>query len=114
MFGINGFGQRNKKCTFVQNHKIFNMATLDVDSLRIELMRDILDTEDIDVLKTVKRTLTRALAKVKERQVVNEEEVEYISKQEILDGIRSGLNEFYQAKKAGKKLPDAEELLHGL
>ncbi len=51
------------------------MTTLDVDSLRIELMRDILDTEDIDVLKTVKRTLTRALAKVKERQVVNEEEV---------------------------------------
>lgn len=51
------------------------MTTLDADSLRIELMRDILDTEDIDVLKTVKRTLTRALAKVKERQVVNEEEV---------------------------------------
>ena len=51
------------------------MTTLDVDSLRIELMRDILDTEDIDVLKTVQRTLTRALAKVKERQVVNEEEV---------------------------------------
>ena len=51
------------------------MTTLGVDSLRIELMRDILDTEDIDVLKTVKRTLTRALAKVKERQVVNEEEV---------------------------------------
>ena len=51
------------------------MTTLDVDSLRIELMRDILDTEDIDVLKTVKRTLTRSLAKVKERQVVNEEEV---------------------------------------
>ena len=51
------------------------MTTLDVDSLRIELMRYILDTEDIDVLKTVKRTLTRALAKVKERQVVNEEEV---------------------------------------
>ena len=45
------------------------MTTLDVDSLRIELMRDIQDTEDIDVLKTVKRTLTRALAKVKERQV---------------------------------------------
>ena len=50
------------------------MTTLDVDSLRIELMRDILDTEDIDVLKTVKRTLTRALAKVKERLVVNAEE----------------------------------------
>lgn len=89
------------------------MAALDIDSLRVELMRDILDTEDLDVLKTVRRTLTRALAKVKDRQVV-QEEVEYISKQEILSGIREGLTEFYQAKRAGKELPDAEELLHGL
>lgn len=43
------------------------MAALDVDSLRIELMREILDTEDLDVLRTVKRSLTRALSKVKER-----------------------------------------------
>ncbi|WP_425885070.1 hypothetical protein ACPYIV_00940 [Parabacteroides sp. ASD2025] len=49
------------------------MAALDVDSLRIELMREILDTEDLDVLRTVKRSLTRALSKVKERQVVEEE-----------------------------------------
>ena len=52
------------------------MATLDVDSLRIELMRDILDTDNIDVLKTVKRSLKHALAKVKEQQVVREEEVD--------------------------------------
>ena len=65
------------------------------------------------MLRTVKRSLTRALSKVKERQVV-EEEVEYISKQEILDGIREGLTEFYHAKRAGTKLPDAEELLHEL
>ena len=90
------------------------MATLDVDSLRIELMRDILDTDNIDVLKTVKRSLKHALAKVKEPQVVREEEVEYISKQEILDGIREGMTEFYQAKKAGKEQNTLEEILHGL
>lgn len=77
-------------------------------------MRDILDTDDINVLRTVKRTLVRALAKVKEQQVVKDEEVEYISKQEILDGIRSGLTELSQAKRAGRELPDAEELLHEL
>lgn len=88
------------------------MATLDIDALRIELMRDILDTDDLEVLRTVKRSLTHALAKVKQQQVVREEEVEYISKQEILNGIREGLTEFYQAKKAGKELPDAEDLFN--
>ncbi|MBC5634100.1 hypothetical protein [Parabacteroides hominis] len=90
------------------------MATLDIDALRIELMRDILDTDDLEVLRTVKRSLTHALAKVKQQQVVREEEVEYISKQEILNGIREGLTEFYQAKKAGKELPDAEDLFNEL
>ena len=77
-------------------------------------MRDILDTDDLEVLRTVKRSLTHALAKVKQQQVVREEEVEYISKQEILNGIREGLTEFYQAKKAGKELPDAEDLFNEL
>lgn len=90
------------------------MATLDIDALRIELMRDILDTDDLEVLRTVKRSLTHALAKVKQQQVVREGEVEYISKQEILNGIREGLTEFYQAKKAGKELPDAEDLFNEL
>lgn len=90
------------------------MATLDIDALRIELMRDILNTDNLEVLKTVKRSFTHALAKVKEQQVVQEEEVEYISKQEILNGIREGLTEFYQAKKAGKDLPNAEDLFNEL
>lgn len=90
------------------------MATLDIDALRIELMRDILNTDNLEVLKTVKRSFTHALAKVKEQQVVQEEEVEYISKQEILNGIREGLIEFYQAKKAGKDLPNAEDLFNEL
>ncbi|WP_298551164.1 hypothetical protein [uncultured Parabacteroides sp.] len=90
------------------------MATLDIDALRIELMRDILDTDDLEVLRTVKRSLTHALAKVKQQQVVREEEVEYISKQEILNGIREGLTEFYQAKKAGKEQKTLEEILNDL
>ena len=89
------------------------MATLDIDALRIELMRDILDTDDLEVLRTVKRSLTHALAKV-QQQVVREEEVEYISKQEILNGIREGLTEFYQAKKAGKEQKTLEEILNDL
>ena len=90
------------------------MATLDIDALRRELLLDILDTDDLEVLRTVKRSLTHALAKVKQQQVVREEEVEYISKQEILNGIREGLTEFYQAKKAGKEQKTLEEILNDL
>ena len=66
------------------------MTTGDLDALRVELVRDIVATDDLDVLKAVKRTFTRALAKAKE-SVVREE-----------------------AKKAGIKLPTAEELFNEL
>ena len=89
------------------------MAAVDLDALRVELVRDIVATDDLDVLKAVKRTFTRALAKAKE-SVVREEQVEYITKQEILDGIREGLTEYYRAKKAGIELPTAEELFDEL
>lgn len=89
------------------------MTTGDLDALRVELVRDIVATDDLDVLKTVKRTFTRALAKAKE-SVVREEQVEYITKQEILDGIREGLTEYYRAKKAGIKQKTLEEVLDEL
>ena len=81
--------------------------------MRVELVRDIVATDDLDVLKAVKRTFTRALAKAKE-SVVREEQVEYITKQEILDGIREGLTEYYRAKKAGIKQKTLEEVLDEL
>lgn len=89
------------------------MTTGDLDALRVELVRDIVATDDLDVLKAVKRTFTLALAKAKE-SVVREEQVEYITKQEILDGIREGLTEYYRAKKAGIKQKTLEEVLDEL
>ena len=46
--------------------------------------------------------------------LLEEDEVEYISKAEILNGIREGLTEYYTAKKNGKVLPLAEDLLDEL
>ena len=43
-----------------------------------------------------------------------EEETEHISKQEVLDGIRQGLTEFYRAQRTGQPLKDAEELINEL
>jgi hypothetical protein len=42
------------------------------------------------------------------------EEEEYISKEELLDGIRKGLQEMQEARRTGKKLMTAEELLNEL
>lgn len=43
-----------------------------------------------------------------------EDEVEYISKAEILNGIREGLTEYYTAKKEGKNQKTLEEWLDEL
>lgn len=42
------------------------------------------------------------------------EEVEYIEKEEILDSIREGLCEIKEARRTGRKLMAAEELLNEL
>ena len=90
------------------------MEAMNIDALRVELVRDILDIDNLDVLKNLKRTLERALAKSQQINKVEEDEVEYISKAEILNGIREGLTEYYTAKKEGKVLPLAEDLLDEL
>ncbi|WP_293669099.1 hypothetical protein [uncultured Parabacteroides sp.] len=49
------------------------MATYDLDSLRVELVRDILDTDSLEVLRSVKRALSKALSEAKEKEVVKKE-----------------------------------------
>jgi hypothetical protein len=45
---------------------------------------------------------------------VEQEEVEYIEKEEILNSIRKGLSEIKEARRTGRKLMTAEELLNEL
>lgn len=102
------------------------MTTMEMDALRIELVRAILDTDDMKVLDSVRRTLRRAREKVAGKRAARpaqepadahlmcEDEVEYITKEEILDGIRQGLTEMYRAKRMGEKLMTGEELLNEL
>ena len=82
---------------------------------REALINELRNVDDIDVIQKVQRSLNRALAAVKKAaSKAKEEEVEYISKEEIMDSLRESLTEYYQAQKEGRKLRSAEELLNEL
>ena len=51
---------------------------------------------------------------IKRAVIVEQEEVEYIEKEEILNSIREGLREIKEARRTGRKLMTAEELLNEL
>ena len=83
------------------------MTTMELNAMRGELAREILNIESIELLQKVQRYLMRAMKTEKE-------EVEYIEKEEILNSIREGLREIKEAKRTGRKLMTVEELLNEL
>ena len=84
---------------------------------REALINELRNVDDIDVIQKTQRYLNRALAAVKKaasKAKEEEDEEEYISKEEIMDSLRESLTEYYSAKKEGRKLKSAEELLNEL
>ena len=84
------------------------MTTMELNAMRGELAREILNIESMELLQKVQRYIKRAV------KVEQEEEVEYIGKEEILNSIREGLKEIKERRRTGRKLMDAEELLNEL
>ena len=83
------------------------MTRMELNALRGELARDILNIESMELLSKIQRYIKRTLK-------VEQEEVEYIEKEEILNSIREGLKEIKEARRTGRKLMTAEELLNEL
>ncbi len=83
------------------------MTRMELNALRGELARDILNIESVELLSKIQRYIKRTLK-------VEQEEVEYIEKEEILNSIREGLKEIKEARRTGRKLMTAEELLNEL
>ena len=83
------------------------MTTMELNAMRGELARDILNIESIELLQKIQRYIKRAVK-------VEQEETEYIEKEEILNSIREGLKEIKEARRTGRKLMTAEELLNEL
>ena len=83
------------------------MTTMELNAMRGELAREILNIESVELLHKIQRYIKRAVK-------VEQEETEYIDKEEILNSIREGLKEIKEARRTGRKLMTAEELLNEL
>ena len=83
------------------------MTTMELNAMRGELAREILNIESIELLQKVQRYIKRTVK-------VEKEEPEYIEKEEVLNSIREGLREIKEAQRTGRKLMDAEDLLNEL
>ena len=83
------------------------MTTMELNAMRGELARDIFNIESVELLQKIQRYIKRAVK-------VEQEETEYIEKEEILNSIREGLKEIKEARRTGRNLMTAEELLNEL
>ena len=83
------------------------MTTMELNAMRGELARDILNIESMELLSKVKRYLKRTMR-------VEREEVEYIEKEEILDSIREGLKEIKERRRTGQQGMTLQELIDEL
>ncbi|MDO4165329.1 MAG: hypothetical protein Q4D56_13255 [Bacteroides sp.] len=85
-------------------------AQMNLEVQRSEIIRQLYSTDNPEVLTKVQRALKNALKKIQQE----EEDTEYISKEEVMDGIREGLTEMFRAQRAGEKLKSAKDLLNEL
>ena len=82
---------------------------------REALINELRNVDDIDVIQKVQRSLNRALAAVKKAACkAQEEEEEYISKEEIMDSLRESLTEMYMSQRDGVKSKSFEEVIDEL
>lgn len=84
-------------------------TTIDLQAEKLALISSICNVDSVSVIKSLKRSFECTLAK--ERKAEAEE---FISKEEILAGIRQGLMEVKEAREKGIKRMTARQLLDEL
>jgi len=76
------------------------MTAMELKCLKMDLVEELLSIDDKDTLNRVKNYLKKLNSKVKKNaNVLDEEETEYISKEEILAGIDAGLKDMIAGRK---------------
>ena len=88
------------------------MTAMELKCLKMDLVEELLSIDDKDTLNRVKNYLKKLNNKI--RTKAEEEETEYISKEEILVGIDAGLKEMQERKRSGKRAKHLEELINDL
>lgn len=92
-------------------------AEMNLELQRMEIIRQLVDTDSPEVIKKVQRALKNALNSLRREQetaTATEEETEYISKEEVMNGIREGLTEMFRAQRTGEKRKTLQELIDEL
>lgn len=88
------------------------MKTMELEAKKASLVRDILvEVDDIEVLRKLQKAYERVKTQVKKKE---EESVEYISKEEVLEGIDVGLKEMQERKRSGRKAKTLQALIDEL
>lgn len=90
------------------------MTTMELKSLKMDLVEELLSINDKETLTRVKNYLKKLNSKVKAKVTSSEEEIEYISKEELLAGIDVGLREMQERKRSGRKARTLDELINEL
>ena len=88
------------------------MTAMELKCLKMDLVEELLSIDDKDTLNRVKNYLKKLNNKI--RTKAEEEETEYISKEEILAGIDAGMEEMQERKRSGKRAKHLEELINEL
>lgn len=81
-------------------------TTIDLQAEKLALISSICNVNSVSVIKSLKRSFERTLAKEREAEAE-----EYISKEEILAGIRQGLMEVKEAREKGIKRQSLQQLI---
>ena len=88
------------------------MATIEM--LQNELIRDVLNINDINILKKIRNFLRKEEHETAEQPVVSEDEVPYMSKAEILSNFDQACKELKLNLEGKLEFKTAEELLDEL
>lgn len=83
--------------------------SMELDAMKAALAREILNTDNSEILKKVRKIFERAR---KEMGVANEEET--IGKEEVLLQIEKSMREVKETRKRGTRLQTLEELIDEL
>ena len=86
-----------------------NTSTINLQAEKMALIDLINSVNSVSLIESLKRSFERTLAKA-----CDKDSEEYISKDEILDGIRISLMEVKKSREKGLKLMDARQLLNEL
>ena len=95
------------------NSKVMN-TDVNLYVERDALLRQLLEVDDISVIKKVQNALKRALSTVKETAAPKEEEVEYITKEEQEEMLLDAFTEMFRARKEGIKRKTLQEVIDEL